>query len=44
MKPATAEGIFSIHLAETEHVSLNTDPPRINTLRKLQYILSIDGP
>jgi HAD superfamily hydrolase (TIGR01549 family) len=40
MKPALAEGIFSIHLAETEHVSLTSFPPRINTLRKLQYILS----
>ncbi|KAF8850872.1 Haloacid dehalogenase-like hydrolase [Acephala macrosclerotiorum] len=38
-KPAMAEGIFSIHLAETKHVSLNTFPPQINTLRKLQYIL-----
>jgi putative hydrolase of the HAD superfamily len=43
MKPAMAEGIFSIHLAETKHVSLNTFPPQINTLRKLQYILSDDG-
>lgn len=40
MKPAMAEGIFSIHLSETKHVSLNTLPPRINTLRKLQYILA----
>lgn len=44
MKPAMAEGIFSIHLAETTHVSLNTLPPQINTLRKLQYILSDAGP
>lgn len=43
MKPAMAEGIFSIHLAETKHVSLNTFPPQINTLRKLQYIISNDG-
>lgn len=42
MKPALAEGIFSIHLAETKHVSFNTIPPKINTLRKLQYILSND--
>ncbi|KAL8806597.1 MAG: hypothetical protein Q9182_001244 [Xanthomendoza sp. 2 TL-2023] len=40
MEPAMAEGIFSIHFAETKHVALNTTPPRINTLRKLQYILS----
>ena len=40
MKPALKEGIFSIHLAETKHVALNTIPPRINTLRELQYILS----
>ncbi len=42
MKPALAEGIFSIHLAEMKHVSFNTIPPKINTLRKLQYILSND--
>lgn len=42
MKPALAEGIFSIHLAETKHVSFNTIPPTINTLRKMQYILSDD--
>jgi putative hydrolase of the HAD superfamily len=44
MKPAMAEGVFSIHLAETKHVSLNTFPPQINTLRKLQYILSNNSP
>lgn len=43
MSPAIADGIFSIHLAEAKHVSLNTMPPRINTLRKLQYIFSEDG-
>lgn len=42
MKSALAEGIFSIHLAEMKHVSFNTIPPKINTLRKLQYILSSD--
>ena len=42
MKPALAEGIFSIHFAEIKHISLNTIPPQINTLRKLQYILSND--
>lgn len=40
MKPAMADGIFSIHLAEAKNVSLNSFPPQINTLRKLQYILS----
>ena len=40
MTPALKEGIFSIHLAETKHVALNTIPPRVNTLKKLQYILS----
>ncbi|KAL8861178.1 MAG: hypothetical protein Q9178_002394 [Gyalolechia marmorata] len=40
MKPATAAGIFSVHFAETELVSLDTIPPKINTLWKLQYILS----
>lgn len=42
MKPALAEGIYLIHLAEIEGVSLNTMPPRINTLRILQCILSKD--
>ena len=42
MKPALAEGISSIHLAEMKDVSLNSMPPRINTLRILQYILSKD--
>ncbi|KAL8919865.1 MAG: hypothetical protein Q9172_004770 [Xanthocarpia lactea] len=44
MKPALAEGIFAIHLAdETELVSsLDTIPPKINTLRELLYILSDD--
>lgn len=40
VNPALAEGIFAIHFAESKHVSLNTIPPRINTLRKLQYILT----
>ena len=40
MRPALAEGIFAIHLAEMKHVSFNTIPPTINTLRQLQHILS----
>jgi len=40
MNPAMAKGIFSIHLAEAKHVSLDSSPPRINTLNKLQYILT----
>ena len=40
MKPTLAEGIFSIHFAEIKYISLNTIPPQIKTLRKLQYILS----
>ncbi|KAF7545376.1 hypothetical protein G7046_g9578 [Stylonectria norvegica] len=40
IKPATAEGIFSIHFAEEKNVSLTSLPPQINTLRKLQYVLS----
>jgi putative hydrolase of the HAD superfamily len=44
MKPAIAGGIFSILLAETKHVSLNTFLPQINTLRKLQYIISNESP
>lgn len=44
MERAMAEGIFSVHLHldETRHVSLDAFPPHINTLRKLQYILSDD--
>lgn len=44
MEPAMAEGIFSIHLAEAKHVSLDDSPPRVNTLRKLQYIFSDEHP
>ncbi|RYP03708.1 hypothetical protein DL764_004969 [Monosporascus ibericus] len=44
MKPAMAEGIFSIHLAETKHVSLSTFPPQVNTLSKLLHILSNNNP
>ncbi|KAH6697498.1 Haloacid dehalogenase-like hydrolase [Plectosphaerella plurivora] len=40
MEPAMAEGIFCIHLAEAEHVALDVNPPRVNTLRKIQYIMS----
>jgi len=40
MVPAMAAGIFSIHLAEEKDVLLIASPPRINTLRKLQYIIS----
>ncbi|KAL2070250.1 hypothetical protein VTL71DRAFT_13276 [Oculimacula yallundae] len=39
-KPAMAEGIFSFLLAEAKNVSLSSSPPRVNTLRKLQYIVS----
>ena len=42
MKPALAEGIFTIHFAEIKHISLNTIRPQINSRRKLQYILSND--
>ena len=42
MEPTLAEGIFSIHLAEMKHVSFNTIPPKINTLRELQYNFSSD--
>lgn len=40
--PAMGVGIFTIHLDEGNHVSLGSFPPRINTLRKLEYILSCD--
>lgn len=44
MKPAMAEGILCVHLDETRHIALDASPPRINTLRKLQYILSGENP
>jgi putative hydrolase of the HAD superfamily len=40
--PALGEGIFAIHLSESKNISLAASPPRINTLRKLQYILADD--
>ncbi|KAL8397027.1 hypothetical protein RB594_003936 [Gaeumannomyces avenae] len=40
MKPAMVDGIFSIHLAEAKNVSLTSSPPRINTLKTLQMMLS----
>ncbi|KAJ3485481.1 hypothetical protein NLG97_g6808 [Lecanicillium saksenae] len=40
MEPALSAGIFSVHLDESRNVSLSSTPPRINTLRKLQYIIS----
>lgn len=43
MVPAMAEGIFSIHLDEQRHISLAAFPPRINTLRKLEYIICDNG-
>lgn len=43
IKPAMAEGIFSIHFAETKHISLNAFPVQINTLNKLNHILLNTG-
>ncbi|KFA52228.1 hypothetical protein S40293_00526 [Stachybotrys chartarum IBT 40293] len=40
--PAMDAGIFTVHLDEGSAVSLGSSPPRINTLRKLEYILSYD--
>ena len=42
MKPVLAENIFSIHLTERKHVSFNIILFKINTLRKLQFILFND--
>ncbi|KAG9255411.1 HAD-superfamily hydrolase, subfamily IA, variant 1 [Emericellopsis atlantica] len=42
MQPATAESIFSIHLAEGKNVSLDSCPPRVSTLKELQHILSAE--
>lgn len=40
IRPAEAEGIFAVHLAENKHVSLQTSPVvRINTLWKLLWLL-----
>ncbi|VUC38088.1 unnamed protein product [Clonostachys rosea] len=39
VRMATAAGIFSIYYSEALDVSLTVDGPRINTLRKLQYLL-----
>ncbi|OTA99164.1 hypothetical protein M426DRAFT_76559 [Hypoxylon sp. CI-4A] len=44
MEPAMAAGIFSIHLAEKESESLGSSPPRIDTLKKLHYILEDNIP
>lgn len=38
--PAAAAGIFTIHYSEGESFSLEVSPPRINTLKKLEFILS----
>lgn len=40
---ATAEGVFSIHLDEKYHISLDAAAPKINTLMKLEHILSDDA-
>lgn len=40
MKPAMAEGILSFHLTESLNSNLEVHPLRINTLQKLEYILS----
>lgn len=40
IEPATKEGILAIHLDEANNIALGDSPPRINTLRKLEYILS----
>jgi HAD superfamily hydrolase (TIGR01549 family) len=40
MLPATRLGIYGIHYAEKENFSLDVYPAKINTLKKLQYILT----
>jgi putative hydrolase of the HAD superfamily len=40
MDPATRLDIYGIHYAETENFSLDVYPAKINTLKKLQYILT----
>ncbi|KAH6618011.1 HAD-like domain-containing protein [Chaetomium sp. MPI-SDFR-AT-0129] len=44
MRPAMGEGIFAVHLAESKHVCLNSFPPQVNTLRKLEYIICSSSP
>ncbi|KAK7216539.1 hypothetical protein V2G26_004542 [Clonostachys chloroleuca] len=43
VRMATAAGIFSIYYAEGLDASLTVDEPRINSLRKLQYLLEGAG-
>ena len=42
MRPAMAEGIFGVQLAEDKPLGLDLSPPRINTLWKLEDILLDD--
>ena len=39
MIPAAGQGIYAIHYAEHENISLDVYPVKINTLNKLQYLL-----
>ncbi|KAK7992704.1 had-superfamily subfamily variant 1 [Apiospora saccharicola] len=39
MKPAMELGIFCIHFSERKNCNLESHPPRINTLNKLNHIL-----
>jgi putative hydrolase of the HAD superfamily len=40
MIPATEPGIYCVHYAEKENFSLDVYPAKINTLKKLQFILT----
>ena len=37
--PVMAQGIYAIYYAEAENFSLDLEPPQINSLKKLEFIL-----
>ncbi|KAI9767032.1 MAG: hypothetical protein M1840_005991 [Geoglossum simile] len=41
MIPAIAHGIYAIHYAEAESFSLDLYPAKINTLKKMEHILTV---
>lgn len=43
VEPATAEGIYAIHLREDQTVSLGLNPPSINSLEVLAQIVPLSG-
>ena len=41
VSPAQKEGMYCIRYTEVDNFSLESVPPKINTLRKLEYILNV---